>query len=106
MSKFVTLKTIDDHELEAYICESISPKGCIIVLHEIFGITDFIKKTCHYWSMRGYHALAPSLYGRLAKNIVISYEDYQKALNYRKKLSTVKNNSQYHSNALHSALLN
>jgi carboxymethylenebutenolidase len=92
MSKFVTLETIAGHQLDAYLCESNSPKGCIIVLHEIFGITDFIKKMCHYWSARGYHALAPSLYDRLAKNIVVSYENYQQALDYREKLSSVKNN--------------
>src|SRR5690349_9201304 len=93
MSKFITLETNDHHQLDAYLCESNSPKGCVIVLHEIFGITDFIKKTCHYWSARGYHTLAPSLYDRLAKNIVVSYEDYQIALDYREKLSLVKNNT-------------
>lgn len=93
MSTLMTLETVDNHQLDAYICTSDSPRGCVVVLHEIFGITDFIKKICHYWSAHGYHALAPSLYDRLAKNLVISYEDYQKALDYRKKLSTIKNNS-------------
>lgn len=93
MSKIIRLKTTDGHQLDGYLCEAKSPKGCLIILHEIFGITDFIKKTCHYWAARGYHTLAPSLYDRLAKNIVISYEHYQQALDYRQQLSTVKNKS-------------
>lgn len=91
MSRYITLKTTDSHQLDAYLCESVSPKGCMIVLHEIFGITDSIKNICHYWSGRGYHTLAPSLYDRFAKNVVISYENYQEALDFRKKLSTIKN---------------
>lgn len=85
---FITLTAQDKHQLDAYEYNSESTsKNAIIVLHEIFGTTPFIKEICMHWSNKGYHALAPALYDRYEKNVAIPYNEngYEKALIYKER---------------------
>lgn len=43
-------------------------KGGVVVIQEIFGITDHIREICSFFADNGYEALAPSLYDRIEKN--------------------------------------
>ena len=40
-------------------------KGGVVVVQEIFGVTDHIRDICNRFAAEGYEALAPSLYDRL-----------------------------------------
>jgi len=40
-------------------------KGGVVVIQEIFGVTDHIRDMCRTFADRGYDALAPSLYDRI-----------------------------------------
>jgi len=40
-------------------------KGGVIVIQEIFGVTDHIRAVCRFYASKGYEALAPSLYDRI-----------------------------------------
>lgn len=84
----------DGHILSAYIAEpQVKAKGAILVLHEIYGMTTFIKAICDAWAREGYVAIAPALYDRLEPNVVIDYEgrNYENALDMRARLMHVQN---------------
>lgn len=95
MSEFIQLNAKDGHVFDAYFCEEKNPKASIIILHEIFGLNDFIKSICREWSQKGYLVLAPALYDRLEKNIAIPYnaQGYNKALEAKQKV-LMKTNKQ------------
>lgn len=94
MSDIIKITVSDGHQYDAYFCEpKEAPKGIISVIHEIFGLTQFIKDVCEQWAAQGYYAIAPSLYDRLEKNIVIGYEEenYKYALDTKQLLMNVSN---------------
>jgi carboxymethylenebutenolidase len=62
----VTLKSAD-HDISAYL---VAPKdnpnpGCVVLVHDIFGMTDFTKTEADQFSKLGYTVLAPNLYSRI-----------------------------------------
>src|SRR5271168_3606068 len=36
----------------------------VLVIHEIFGVHEYIKDVCRRWAKLGYYAIAPDLYAR------------------------------------------
>jgi carboxymethylenebutenolidase len=64
--EMVTLKSAD-HDISAYL---VAPKdnpnpGCVVLVHDIFGMTDFTKTEADQFSKLGYTVLAPNLYSRI-----------------------------------------
>ncbi len=50
----------------AYLAEPEgAPKGAIVVIQEIFGVNEGIRRKCDHWASLGYVALAPDLFWRL-----------------------------------------
>ncbi len=71
-----TLITSDGHRLSAYYKASNTPAlGNIIVLQEIFGVTEYIKSVCDFWANSGFNTIAPALYDRQQSGAVIGYDD-------------------------------
>jgi carboxymethylenebutenolidase len=62
----------DDHEFTGYLSlpESGSGPG-MVVIQEIFGVTDYVKGVCARLNALGYVALAPDLYSRIDGESVI-----------------------------------
>jgi carboxymethylenebutenolidase len=64
----------------------VEPKGArrggLIVIQEIFGVTDHIREVADSYADEGYEVLAPSLYDREEPGFNVSYspEDIQKAI--------------------------
>lgn len=60
-------------------------KGGLVLIMEIFGVTDHIKDMCDLFAARGYDVLSPQLYDRQVKNFQSSYapEDIQKSIDHR-----------------------
>ena len=55
---------------DAYVAEPEgSPKAAIVVIQEIFGINEGIRRKCDHWAAKGYLALAPDLFWRLEPGI-------------------------------------
>jgi carboxymethylenebutenolidase len=50
-------------------------RGGLVLVQEIFGINDNIKKTCEDFANEGYEVIAPSLYDRIEKGFVTDYGD-------------------------------
>lgn len=60
------IRAADGHEFEGYLVIPDAGRGPgMIVVQEIFGLTDYIKGVCTRLAGLGYVALAPALYSRI-----------------------------------------
>ena len=57
-------------------------RGGLVLIQEIFGVTDHIKECCDSFAGEGYEVLAPALYDREAPGLQADYtpEDVQKCI--------------------------
>ena len=45
MGNYITLKTQDNHEFQAYLSEKKGAiRGCVVIVQEIFGVNQHIKE--------------------------------------------------------------
>ena len=59
-----------DASFEAYMAEPEgSPRAAIVVIQEIFGVNEGIRRKCDRWAEAGYLAVAPDLFWRLEPNV-------------------------------------
>jgi carboxymethylenebutenolidase len=67
----IGIDTLERHErFEAYLAEREGrPRAAIIVIQEIFGINEGIRRKCDTWAANGYLALAPDLFWRLEPGV-------------------------------------
>ena len=83
----IQLVSKDNHELDAYVCSpQTQEKGSIIVIQEIFGITNHIESVCQSFSNKGYKAIAPALFDRFEKNIVLDYSQIEEGKSFKERL--------------------
>src|SRR5574338_946549 len=85
----ISLKTSDDHRLAAYEARPDAlPRGGIVLLQEIFGITAYIRRVCEGYAQNGYHVMAPALFDRIRPGIELSYsrEDAVKGRDLRAQI--------------------
>jgi carboxymethylenebutenolidase len=55
---------------DAYVAEPEgTPRAAIVVIQEIFGVNEGIRRKCAHWAERGYLALAPDLFWRLQPRV-------------------------------------
>lgn len=62
---------------------SVVPAPAVIVLHEVFGVNEDIRQTCHEIAEQGFVAVAPDLFWRQEPNVdlsVTSESDWQHGL--------------------------
>ncbi|HVZ91277.1 MAG TPA: dienelactone hydrolase family protein [Rhizomicrobium sp.] len=77
------MKMSDGAEIGVY---HVGPRGArrggLVLIQEIFGVTDHIKECCDSYADEGYEVLGPSLYDRESPGFQASYspEDIQKAM--------------------------
>lgn len=79
MSKgsIITLKAADGHTLGAYkSVPSGTPKGGVVILQEIFGVNSHIEHVCNEYAADGYVAVAPAVFDRVEKNLILGYTDF------------------------------
>ncbi|HEY1612401.1 MAG TPA: dienelactone hydrolase family protein [Rhizomicrobium sp.] len=79
----IAMKMTDGAEIGVYRVEPIGARrGGLVLIQEIFGVTDHIKEQCDLYAAEGYEVLAPALYDREAPGLQASYEpeDIQKAM--------------------------
>ena len=87
-NQMIQLTASDGHSFSAYKSWPDSPAKCgVIVLQEIYGVTSYIRSVCDRFSHHGYLAVAPSLYDRLGRDVVLDYKkDSSTALEFREKV--------------------
>ncbi|MDT0577041.1 dienelactone hydrolase family protein [Croceicoccus sp. F390] len=52
-----------------------TPKAAILVIQEVFGVNDGIRKKCDDWAEKGYLAVAPDLFWRLEPGVELNWDD-------------------------------
>jgi carboxymethylenebutenolidase len=87
MSKMIRLRARDGHELDAYVAEPAgAPKGGVVVVQEVFGVTDHIKRVADQYAAQGYRAIAPAMFDRIERNLTLDYSEVQKGIQYMRQL--------------------
>lgn len=72
----IRVKSRDGFTFDAYhVKASGQRKGGVIVIQEIFGISDHIKEMTERLAAAGYEAIAPSMYDRAAPGFVVQPKD-------------------------------
>jgi carboxymethylenebutenolidase len=76
MGDMIQLKTADEHSMSAYRAEPDgAPKGGLVILQEIFGVTDHIRRVTDGFATEGYLTIAPSLFDRVSPRVVLDYSE-------------------------------
>ena len=90
MGQQTTLTAADGHVLDAYKAEPAgAPKGGLVVLQEIFGVNGQIRRATDHFAGEGYLSVAPALFDRVEKGVVLGYneDDFAKGRATRGKLT-------------------
>ncbi|HXQ30372.1 MAG TPA: dienelactone hydrolase family protein [Steroidobacteraceae bacterium] len=75
-SETVQLKAADGHVLDAWrVAPGGKPRGGIVVVQEIFGVTRHIEQVAREYAAAGYLAVAPALFDRVQRRSDIPYGD-------------------------------
>lgn len=81
----ISIPTLDGNaSFNAYCAQPAgAPRAAIIVIQEIFGINQGIKRRCDRWAENGYLAIAPDLFWRIQPGVDLDPdvpEQFQQAL--------------------------
>ncbi|GAA4828991.1 dienelactone hydrolase family protein [Sphingosinicella ginsenosidimutans] len=80
-----------DGRFKAWLSEpSGDPRGAIVVIQEIFGVNEGIRRKCDHWASLGYLAVAPDLFWKLKPGIELDPDvpdQFQQALAYMQKFN-------------------
>jgi carboxymethylenebutenolidase len=83
-----TLKAADGHVLDAYVARPKGrPKGGLVILQEIFGLNGHMKHVADEYAADGYLCVAPAMFDRVQKNLVLGYTEFQPARDAVAKLT-------------------
>lgn len=91
----LTIDALDESgSFSAYVARPEgTPRAAIIVIQEIFGVNEGIRKKCDGWAAKGYLAIAPDLFWRLEPGIELDAdmpEQFQQALDWMGKFDQDK----------------
>jgi len=91
MGHGVELAAADGHRLSAYLAEPAgTPRGGIVVIQEIFGVTSHIRSVADQYADAGFTALAPALFDRVERGVDVPYTDIAKGFRYMKTMKNAK----------------
>jgi carboxymethylenebutenolidase len=69
-----SLLASDGHTLSAYVVRpDKAPRGGLVLLQEIFGVTAHIRRVCDSYAAQGYHVVAPALFDRVRPGTELGY---------------------------------
>lgn len=81
------LKAADGHELDAYRAEAAGTRiGGLVVVQEIFGVTDHIKRVVDQYAGAGFDAIAPAMFDRIERDLKVDYTDFETGRGYMRRL--------------------
>jgi carboxymethylenebutenolidase len=87
MGKRIKLKAKDGHELDAYLAQPKGKaKGGIVVVQEIFGVTNHIERVADQFAAKGYKVVAPAMFDRVERNVTLAYSEIDKGREYMRQL--------------------
>jgi carboxymethylenebutenolidase len=72
MGQTIELTAKDGHRFSAYRAEPAgTPRGGVVVLQEIWGVNDHIRKVTDGYAAAGYVAVAPAIFDRVERNLAM-----------------------------------
>ena len=72
--KMDKMKMSDGAEIGVYrVQPSVARRGGLVLIQEIFGVTEHIMELCDGYAADGYEVLGPALYDREAPNFQATY---------------------------------
>ncbi|HWV11791.1 MAG TPA: dienelactone hydrolase family protein [Sphingobium sp.] len=91
MGSFTSVSTLEgDGHFDAYVAEPEGqPRAAIIVVQEIFGVNEGIRRKCDNWAAQGYVAVSPDLFWRDTPHVELDADDpeqFQAAISHMQKL--------------------
>src|SRR6185436_3311409 len=77
MGQMIELTAKDGHKFSAYRAEPAgTPRGGLVVLQEIWGVNDHIRKVADGYAADGFLAIAPALFDRVEPGVMMdAYTD-------------------------------
>lgn len=76
MGQTINLNTTRMQCISAYLAQpSGTPKGGIVVIQEIFGVNDHIRRVVDGFAEAGYTAIAPSFFDHLETGVELGYNE-------------------------------
>jgi carboxymethylenebutenolidase len=76
-----TLVARDGHSLEAWVARPPGrPRGGVVLLQEIFGLNSHVRHKADEYAAQGFLALAPGLFDRVERGLVLGYGDMQRGI--------------------------
>jgi carboxymethylenebutenolidase len=89
MGQNIELSASDGHRLAAHMCSPTgTPRGGIVVIQEIFGVTRHIRAVADQYAAAGFTAIAPALFDRVERNVDVPYTDMAKGYGYMQQLKS------------------
>ena len=77
MAERISVSASDGHVLNAWRADPAeTPKGGIVFLQAIYGLTDHLGGVCDWFAEDGFSAIAPATYDRTERNKVFAYDDH------------------------------
>ena len=81
MGQQIKLTASDKFQLGGYRADpSLTPKGAVVVIQEIFGVNHHIRAVCDRLAGEGYVAVAPAIFDRIERNFQSGYSPDEVAL--------------------------
>jgi carboxymethylenebutenolidase len=76
MGEMIQLKSADGTVVPAYVARpSVTPKGAVVVVQEIFGVNSHIRQVTDGYAAEGYVAVAPAAFHRVKPGVELGYTD-------------------------------
>jgi carboxymethylenebutenolidase len=79
MAEMIELTAADGHRFAAWkALPEGKPRGGLVVIQEIFGVTGQMKRCTERFAEAGYAAILPALFDRKERGVLLGYTDFQK----------------------------
>lgn len=87
MGEWIRLRAADGHELDAYRAGAEGKRiGGLVVVQEIFGVTEHIKRVVERYAAAGFDAVAPAMFDRVERGVAVDYTDFEAGRAYMRRL--------------------
>src|SRR5262245_28672609 len=81
MAETIELSAPDGHRFSAYQAEPTGkPRGALVIIQEIFGITQHMRDVADQYAAQGYTSIVPAMFDRVRPGIVLDYSQMQEGV--------------------------
>lgn len=75
MGSMIKIRAGDGHEFDAFVADPAGEAiAGLVLIHEIAGINDYIRRMAYKWAGEGYKVVCPSMFDRRQRGHSVSYE--------------------------------